>query len=71
MAAELAQPWLCEQEVVQAELLSEMAQVREVEMLFVEERQEVVAVVQVLVQALALLLGPLRPLLADHEYSLR
>ena len=70
MAAELAQPWLCEQEVVQAELLSEMAQVREVEMLFVEERQEV-AVVQVLVQALALLLGPLRPLLADHEYSLR
>lgn len=68
----LARPWLCEQEVVQAELLSEMAQVREVEMLFVEERQEVVAVVQVLVQVLALLLlGPLRLLLADHEYSLR
>lgn len=53
---------------MQAELLSEMAQVREVEMLVVEERQEVVAVVQML---LALLLGQLRLLLADHEYSLR
>lgn len=67
----LARPWLCEQEVVQAELLSEMVQVREVEMLFVEERQEVVAVVQVLAQVLVLLLGPLRLLLADHEYSPR
>lgn len=49
------------------ELLSEMAQVREVEMLFVEGRQEVVAVVQVLV----LLLERPRLLLAGHEYSLQ
>ena len=40
-------------------------------MLFVEGRQEVVAVVQVLVQVLALLLARPRLLLAGHEYSLQ
>ena len=63
----LARPYLCGQEVVLEELLSEMAQVREVEMLFVEGWREEVAVVQVL----ALLLERPRLLLAGHEYNLQ
>lgn len=63
----LARPWLCGQEVVLEELLSETARVREVEMLFVEELKEAAAVTEML----ALLLERPRQLLAGHEYSLR